>query len=112
MMLPVLLSASLSMATLSRSGVTFSTACASDSVAFSHAEADSIAAALDSDDTRIRLLRVELDQCRALARRDSIVAATNLRAIQQPWYERALKHPLLWFMMGTLIGEQVARGVR
>ena len=60
----------------------------------------------------VRLLEVDLWEARALARIDSIYAAEQLRlqremyearirAIQAPWYERMLKHPVVWVSIHT-----------
>ncbi len=90
-------------------GTYFSSACASDSVAFSLQEVDSLTTALDSGETQIRLLRVELDQCREVSRLDSLAAAARLADEKQSWWEKAARHPLVWFVLGAYVTSQIER---
>lgn len=77
-----------------------SAAAAADStVCFTVAEADSILTTLDH-------LQLDLDEARALAAADSTLAAARLKAAQVPWYERLVKHPMVWFVIGAYVGVQ------
>jgi len=83
-----------------------------DSVTFSVEEVDSILAVLDSSETTIRLLRVDLGECRELGRVDSLAAAAALADEHQAWYERLAKHPLVWFVIGALTAAQIGEMAR
>jgi hypothetical protein len=102
----VFASALLLLGTPAPRGFSPSSACASDSVVFSIEEVDSLIAALDSGETQVRLLRVELDQCRELAWADSVAAAAALRDEHRPWYQRMFTSPYLWFAIGAYLGLQ------
>lgn len=75
---------------------------------------------LDSIVTHIEILEIDLDEARQLARIDSIYAAerlriqremyeAQLRAATPPWYEKLLKHPVVWVTIGMWVGVQASR---
>ncbi len=71
-------------------------------VCFTIEEADSIL-------TTLQLLQIDLDECRATAALDSAAAAARLRAEKQPWYEKVIRHPLIWFAIGAYTASQFSR---
>lgn len=102
---PVLLSALLLAGAPTSSAQSSSARSASSDsvVVLTAAEADSILAALDNQEVRLQLLQVDLDECRALARLDSLQAQAALAAAHQPWYERIVRHPIVWFSLGVFV---------
>jgi hypothetical protein len=75
---------------------------AAGKVCFTVSEADSIL-------TQLQLLQIDLDECRSVAALDSAAAAARLRAEHQPWYEKALRHPLVWFAIGAYTAIQMEK---
>lgn len=95
-----------------------STACGADSVTFSHAQAESLLALIDSKTQHIAGLEIDLWEARQLARADSVAAAERARIMQeyydsllsqQPsWLDRTMKHPVVWLALGMYLGVQAS----
>lgn len=77
-------------------------------VVLTPAEVDSITAALVKYEVRLRLLQVDLDECREVSLADSAAAARALEAERMPWWEKTIRHPILWFCVGAYLGMQAA----
>lgn len=92
------------LASPARPFATTSSDSAEEAVVLTPAEADSISAALVNYQVRLRLLQVDLDECRELALADSTAAARALDAERMPLWEKVLRHPILWFCVGAYMG--------
>lgn len=85
----------------------------SENVVLTPAEADSVL-------TEILLLKIDLEECAAQARADSLYQEQRLRLQERAyedmleaykedrpgWVERAIKQPVLWLALGMWIGVQ------
>lgn len=88
----------------------------SGSVTLTRAEADSLATLIEGQAERIRLLEIDLWECRELAAADSSFAAERERLMQEyydglvkdlgreNWFRKTLGHPVIWFAAGAYLG--------
>lgn len=68
------------------------------------AEVDSLTALIDGQAHQIRLLQVDLWECRELARVDSLQVELLSNPDRDNWFTRAIKHPVVWFALGAYLG--------
>lgn len=78
-----------------------------DSVTISVEQADSLIQKIDDQALRIQLLRIDLRETRQIAAVDSVLHAEQLRLYRDErpnWFERIVRKPELWFMIGVMAG--------
>lgn len=102
-LLPLLLAGSLCLRTPAPYAQSLSSDPDSTSVVLSREEADSLIATLDYYDEQVRLLQIDLDECRAMTRLDSLQIQGLIDASHESWYIRSVKHPVFWFSLGVLL---------
>lgn len=73
------------------------------------AEAESVLAALDTYETRLRLSRLSLAESRELSRIDSLSFAIYKEETRRTWLDKILQQPVLWLVLGTYLGMQACR---
>ena len=80
-------------------------------VCFTEAQADSVLTLIDSQRLQLRLTEIDLRESRQLARVDSTYYGMVIKKYESErdsWFERAYKHPMLWFALGAYLGVQAA----
>jgi len=83
-----------------------------ESVELSKAEADSLLSTLDSYETRLRLARINLAECREYAQLDSLIFAQYKESTKRGFLDKLVNHPIIWFVLGTYIGVMAADASR
>jgi len=86
----------------------------STTVCFTYAQADSLLRLIDGQQHSLTMLQIDLWEAQQLALADSMFAAERARIMQRHyqalldrqsnWFERAMKHPMVWFVLGTYLG--------
>lgn len=85
-------------------------------VCFTVAQAESLLALINEQETKIELLKVDVWEVKQLARLDSIYMVDQLELVRarykeqhESWFERALTHPIVWLTIGGYLGVQAAK---
>lgn len=99
-----------------------SPASAGSEICFTAAEADSVLSLVEYQEERIRLLEIDLWECRHLARSDSLWGEERINLVTRhyesviegmdgkTWLDRTVKHPMVWFVLGTYLGVRATDG--